>query len=340
MIVVMEKDADEMQIDQVIARLVERGFDVHRSTGVERTVLGAMGEKVVDVRDFELMDGVQEVVRVTQPYRLCSRAFKPEGSLVRIKDVAFGGPEIPVIGGPGAIESAAQLFEIAGIVKRSGGKVLRGGVLGSDAYPSSYPGMGEEGLKLLRQAADRHGLLAVSEVRDLTQVPMFRDYVDILQVGARNMQNTLLLKAVGKSGRPVLLKRGIAARVDELLVAADCILREGNSDIILCERGVRSFEGYSGVTLDISAIPAVKRLSHLPIIVDPSQSSGRRDRVAPLARAALAAGADGLMIEVHNDPAAALIDGAQSLYPEQFGKLMEELRVIAQAVQRYVAAVE
>ena len=195
-------------------------------------------------------------------------------------------------------------------------------------------------MELLRQAADRHGLLAVSEVRALSQVPMFRDYVDILQVGARNMQNTLLLKAVGKGGRPVLLKRGIAARVDELLVAADCIMREGNSDIILCERGVRSFEGYSGVTLDISAIPAVKRLSHLPIIVDPSQSSGRRDRVAPLARAALAAGADGLMIEVHSDPAAALIDGAQSLYPGQFGKLMEELRVIAPAVQRYVAAAE
>jgi 3-deoxy-7-phosphoheptulonate synthase len=338
MIIVMEKDANEMQIDRVIARLVERGFDVHRSTGEELTVLGAMGEKAVDVRDFELLDGVREVVRITQPFKLCSRAGKPEGSIIRIKETAFGGPEVPVIAGPCAVESAERIFSIAEIVSRAGAKVLRGGTVSLDTHPGCFPGLGELGLKLLRQAADRHGLLAVSEIQDHTQMPLFQEYLDILQVGARNMQNTPLLKALGRAAKPVLLKRGIAARIEELLLAAETIMREGNPSVILCERGVRSFDSYSGVSLDLSAIPVVKRLSHLPIIADPSHGSGRRDKVAPMARAALAAGADGLIVEVHDDPEAALRDGAQSLYPEQFRKLMGELRVIAPAMERYVAA--
>lgn len=339
MIVVMEKNATEEQVDKVIERLVRSGFDVHRSTGVERTVLGAVGGKVVDTRDFELLDGVKEVVRITQPYKLSSRSFRPEGTVVHVNDVAVGGSEIIIMAGPCSVENYDQIYAVAETVSKAGARILRGGAFKPRSSPYSFQGLGEEGLELMRQAADRYGMQVVSEVVDHTQIPMFLEFVDVLQVGARNMQNYFFLKELGKVRKPVLLKRGMSATIEELLLAAEYIMCGGNHEVILCERGIRTFENYTRNTLDISAIPVVKKLSHLPIIVDPSHGTGRRDKVAPMARAAVAAGADGLMVEVHNDPDAALSDGAQSLYPQQFFKLMEELRIIAPAVDRILPGV-
>lgn len=337
MIVVMEKKATEEQIDRVIEKLVKSGFDVHRSTGVERTVLGAVGGKVIDTRDFELLEGVKEVVRITHPYKLSGRSFKPEGTVVRVRGVNIGSNEVVIMAGPCSVENYDQIHAVAEIVAKAGARILRGGAFKPRSSPYSFQGLGEEGLELLRGAADRYGLQVVSEVVDQTQIPMFLEYVDILQVGARNMQNFFFLKELGKVRKPVLLKRGMSATIEELLLAAEYIMGGGNQDVILCERGIRTFETYTRNTLDISAIPVVKKLSHLPIIADPSHGTGRRDKVAPMARAAVAAGADGLMVEVHHDPDAALSDGAQSLFPEQFIKLMDELRIIAPAVQRTIA---
>lgn len=334
----MQEGAKEEQIQNVIDRLIQMGFDVHRSTGTAHTVLGAVGGAPVDHRDIELLDGVREVVKISASYKLASRAFKPGGTVVKVgpagRQVKIGGRSIAMMAGPCTVESAEQIMAIAGVMSDCGIRILRGGAFKPRTSPYSFQGMGEEGLKVLRQAADKHNLIVVSEIMNQTQIPLFLDYVDILQVGARNMQNFDLLKELAKVRRPVLLKRGPSATIEEWLLSAEYIMTGGNHDVMLCERGIRTFESYTRNTLDISAIPVIKKLSHLPILVDPSHGTGRRDKVAPMARAAVAAGADGLLIEVHHAPETALCDGAQSLYPTQFRELMSQLSIIAPAVQR------
>ncbi len=336
MVVVMQEGATEDQIQRAINKLMEMGFDIHRSTGARHTVLGAVGAKIdFDVRDIELLEGVEEVVRISAPYKLASRHFRPEGSVIQLgKGVAVGGEQVVMMAGPCSVESPEQIETIAAFLAKQGVRVLRGGAFKPRTSPYSFQGLGKTGLQLLRAAADAHDMLVVSEVMDHTQIPLLMEYVDVLQVGARNMQNYNLLKEVGKVSKPVLLKRGISATLEELLLSAEYIMVGGNYNVILCERGIRTFESYTRNTLDVSAIPVIKKLSHLPIIVDPSHGTGRRDKVPPMARAAVAAGADGLLIEVHNDPERALSDGAQSLYPAQFEQLMKELRMIAPAVGR------
>jgi 3-deoxy-7-phosphoheptulonate synthase len=338
----MQEGAAEAQIQNVIDRLVELGFDVHRSTGVMHTVLGGVGGKdEFDIATFEVMEGVKEAHRIVSPYKLASRTFRPGGTIVKIgadggPTVEIGGDRVAVMAGPCSVESRDQIERSADIVARSGAKIIRGGAFKPRTSPYSFQGLGEEGLKLLREAANRNGLLVVSEVMDLTQIALVSAYADILQVGARNMQNFNLLRELGNQRKPVLLKRGIAATIEELLLSAEYILAGGNYDVILCERGIRTFENYTRNTMDISAIPVVKKLSHLPIVADPSHGTGRRDKVAPMARAAVAAGADGLIMEVHPDPDHALSDGAQSLLPAQFEELMKQLRMIAPAVGRII----
>lgn len=341
MVVVMQVGAREPQIQKVIDRLVSMGFDVHRSTGVNQTVLGAVGAKpAVDIRDLELLDGVAEVIRITTPFKLAGRTFKPEDSLIKAgpkgRQVTIGGKEVVVMAGPCTVETIEQVRETAKQVRRFGAKILRGGAFKPRTSPYSFQGLGEKGLKYIRRAADENDLLVITECLDTGHVSMVTEYADIVQVGARNMQNFELLKALGKIHKPVLLKRGMSATIEEWLMSAEYILMGGNHNVILCERGIRTFETYTRNTLDISAIPVVKKLSHLPIIVDPSHGTGRRDKVAPMARAAVAAGADGILIEVHHEPEKALCDGAQSLYPNQFEQLMKELRIIAPAVGRTI----
>ena len=297
-----------------------------------------MGGAQVDPRDVELLDGVREVVKISASYKLASRAFKPDGTIVKVgppgKQINVGGRDVVIMAGPCTVESQEQISTIAGIMKECGVRVLRGGAFKPRTSPYSFQGMGEEGLKVLRHAGDKYGLLVVSEIMNQTQIPMFLELVDILQVGARNMQNFDLLKELGKVHKPVLLKRGPSATIEEWLLSAEYIMTGGNHDVILCERGIRTFESYTRNTLDISAIPVIQKLSHLPILADPSHGTGRRDKVPPMARAAVAAGADGVLIEVHHAPETALCDGAQSLYPEQFRELMSQLKMIAPAVQR------
>ncbi|HEV8488075.1 MAG TPA: 3-deoxy-7-phosphoheptulonate synthase [Blastocatellia bacterium] len=337
MVIVMEEIATEEQISTVIDKLVRLGFDIHRSTGVRHTVLGAVGGQVIDTRDIELLDGVKEVLRISAPYKLASRAFKPEGTQIKIKDVTIGGPEVIMMAGPCTVESRDQVMAIAESVSQHGAKVLRGGAFKPRTSPYSFQGMGEEGLRYLRQAADRFDMLVVSEVMEPSQIPLFIRYVDILQIGARNMQNFNLLREVGRIDKPVLLKRGPASTIEETLLAAEYIMSGGNHEVLICERGIRTFEPYLRNTFDVSAIPVLKKLSHLPVVADPSHATGRRDKVPPLAQAAVAAGVDALLIEVHNDPENAQCDGAQSLLPEQFALLMKRLRLIAEAVDRSLA---
>src|SRR5499433_579491 len=338
MIVAMQEGADEALIQQVIEHLVKLGFEVHRSTGARMTVLGAVGAGIdFDIRNVELLPGVQEVHRISSPYKLAGRSFRPEGTIVQLTNgIGVGGNEVVVMAGPCSVETREQLFSTAESVARAGAKVLRGGAFKPRSSPYSFQGHGEEALKLLREAGDRFNLLVVSEVMEISQIPLMMPYVDILQVGARNMQNFNLLRELGKVRKPVLLKRGIAATIEELLLSAEYLMAGGNYEVIVCERGIRTFETYTRNTLDISAIPIVKKLSHLPIVADPSHGTGRRDKVAPMARAAVAAGADGLLIEVHHAPESALCDGAQSLYPNQFRELMSQLNIIAPAVQRWI----
>jgi 3-deoxy-7-phosphoheptulonate synthase len=337
MVVVMEERATEDQIQQVISHLMEQGFDVHRSTGALRTVLGAVGgNRQADPALIEVLDGVHEVLRITEPYKLASRTFKPENTVLSVGDVRIGGDEVVIMAGPCAAETEEQVETTAASVKRAGAKVLRGGAFKPRSSPYSFQGLGEPGLKMLRGAADRHGLQLVSEIMDISQLELMDRYVDILQVGARNMQNFTLLRELGRTRKAVLLKRGISATIEEWLLSAEYVLAGGNMDVMLCERGIRTFESYTRNTLDISAIPVVQKLSHLPVIVDPSHGTGRRDKVAPMARAAVAAGADGLLIEVHCDPDHAKSDGAQSMFPTQFDRLMAELRIIAPAIGRSI----
>jgi len=337
MIVVMQEGATEPQIQGVIDRLVELGFDVHRSTGVFHTVLGGVGGKdEFDLGVFEVMEGVKDAHRIASPYKLVSRGFRPGGTVVKIGGVEIGGDRVVVMAGPCSVENRDQINRSAEVVANAGATVIRGGAFKPRSSPYAFQGLGEAGLQMLREAADRNRLLVVSEVMDQTQIPVVAQYSDILQVGARNMQNFNLLRELGRQRKPVLLKRGIAATIEELLLSAEYIMAGGNYDVILCERGIRTFETYTRNTMDISAIPVVKKLSHLPIVADPSHGTGRRDKVAPMARAAVAAGADGLLVEVHPDPDRALSDGAQSLRPEQFEDLMRQLRMIAPAVGRTI----
>jgi 3-deoxy-7-phosphoheptulonate synthase len=335
MLVVMQEGASESQIENVIDRLVAMGFTVHRSTGVRHTVLGGVGPvDEFEPADFEVMEGVKECHRIVSPYKLASRHFRPSGTTVKVNGVEIGATKIVVMAGPCSVESEEQINHVAEQVAAAGATVLRGGAFKPRTSPYSFQGLGEQGLRFMRDAADRHGLLVVSEVMDAAQIPMIAEYAHILQVGARNMQNFNLLRELGDRQKPVLLKRGISATIEELLLSAEYILAGGNYDVILCERGIRTFESYTRNTMDISAIPVVKKLSHLPMIADPSHGTGRRDKVLPMARAAVAAGADGLIIEVHDNPDKALSDGAQSLFPDQFRELMDQLRIIAPAVGR------
>jgi 3-deoxy-7-phosphoheptulonate synthase len=311
-------------------------MDVHRSTGATRVVLGVVGSGKVDPRLIEMMEGVHEVLRITEPYKLASRTFKPEDTVISVGEVRIGGDEVIVMAGPCSAENEAQVNSTAAAVKRAGAKVLRGGAFKPRSSPYSFQGLGEEGLRLLRGAANTHDLKLVTEVMDISQIEVIDRYADIFQVGARNMQNFTLLRELGRTRKPVLLKRGISATVEEWLLSAEYVLAGGNTEVILCERGIRTFETATRNTLDISAIPIVKQLSHLPVFVDPSHGTGRRDKVAPMARAAVAAGADGLLIEVHCDPDRAMSDGAQSLFPGQFDRLMAELRIIAPAIGRSI----
>ncbi len=335
----MQEGATRDQVQHVIDRLVGMGFEVHRSTGERQTVLGAVGARAdFDVRDIEVLPGVQEVHRITAPYKLAARTFRPSGTVVRLGNgLSVGGKEVVVMAGPCSVESRDQLKRAAEAVAKAGARVLRGGAFKPRSSPYSFQGMGEEGLGLLREVADDFKMLVISEVMAISQIALMLPYVDILQVGARNMQNFDLLRELGKVRKPVLLKRGIAATLEELLLSAEYLMAGGNYEVILCERGIRTFETYTRNTLDISAIPIIHKLSHLPITADPSHGTGRRDKVSPMARAAVAAGADALLIEVHPDPDRALSDGAQSLYPQQFETLMDELRMIAPAVGRAIA---
>ncbi len=338
MVIIMEKDAREEAIEEIVKRLDEQGFAIHRSTGVEHTLLGVIGNtSSLDPRDLKIMDGVADAYRITAPYKLVSREFRHEDTIINIKDVTIGGEEVVVMAGPCSVESREQTFTIAEHVAKAGAKILRGGAFKPRTSPYSFQGLGEEGLKILREAADKNNMQVVTEVMDKEQIPMVCEYSDILQIGARNMQNFTFMRALGKTQKPIFLKRGIAATIQEWLMSAEYILSGGNNQVILCERGIRTFETYTRNTLDLSAIPVIEKLSHLPVMADPSHGTGLRNKVLPMARAAVAAGADGIMIEVHHDPEHALSDGAQSLYPEQFSELMEQIRIIAKVIGRHVA---
>lgn len=336
MVVVMQERASEAQIDAVIARIVGLGMDVHRSSGATRTVLGVVGAHKIDPELLKILDGVKEVVRISEPFKLASRTFKPNDTVITIGDLKIGGDEVIVMAGPCSAENPAQVDATAAAVKRAGAKVLRGGAFKPRSSPYSFQGHGEAGLQMLRDAGDKYQLKVISEVMDVSQIELIGQYCDIYQVGARNMQNFTLLRELGKVRKPVMLKRGLSSTIEEWLMSAEYILSGGNQDVMLCERGIRTFETATRNTFDISAIPVVKKMSHLPVVADPSHGAGRRDMVAPMARAAVAAGADGLIIEVHNDPDRALSDGAQSMFPEQFERLLSELRIIAPAIGRSI----
>jgi 3-deoxy-7-phosphoheptulonate synthase len=340
MVISMRSDATEDQVQGVIKRLSEMKLDAHRSTGLNCTIIGAIGDvSAIDTRDFELLEGVQDAIRISAPYKLASRQFKPDNTEIVVKDITIGSREITIAAGPCSVESREQINKIAGTVASSGAKILRAGAFKPRTSPYSFQGMGEEGLKMLRKAADKHGLAVVSEVMDASQIDIMLEYVDILQVGARNMQNFTLLRQLSKIDHPVLIKRGLSATIEELLMSAEYVMSGGNGKVILCERGIRTFETYTRNTMDICAIPIVHKLSHLPIWADPSHGTGIRDKVLPMGRAAIAAGADGLIVEVHHDPEHALSDGAQSLYPEQLAKLMQELEIIARAIGRSMGGI-
>ncbi|MFH1683679.1 MAG: 3-deoxy-7-phosphoheptulonate synthase [Candidatus Margulisiibacteriota bacterium] len=339
MIIIMRPDASDEQINQVVDKLKQHGFGIHLSKGVERTVIGAIGDKsVIELDTIQMLPGVSEIVHIRKPYKLVSREFKQKDTVVKIsKTLAIGaGQKIVVIAGPCSVESKAQIMGIAEEVKKAGAVALRGGAFKPRTSPYSFQGMGEEGLKLLAAARKKTGLPVVTEVMDTREVAMVAKYADMLQIGARNMQNFNLLKEVGKTNKPILLKRGAGSTIKDLLMSAEYIISEGNKNVVLCERGISTFETATRNTLDLNAVPVIKKLSHLPVIVDPSHGTGEWDLVPAMAKASIAAGADGLMIEVHPRPDEALSDGAQSLKPDTFAKLMDELKLIAKAVGRQV----
>jgi len=339
MIVAMQEGASDAQIQDVVEHLMRMGFSVHRTTGERQTVLAAVGARTdFDTRILEVLDGVEHVHRISAPYKLAGRAFRPQGTVIQFANgLKIGGEEVVVMAGPCSVESREQLFTVAEQIAKAGARVMRGGAYKPRSSPYSFQGMGLEGLKLLREAGDKYNMLVISEVMEISQIEIMLPYIDIFQVGARNMQNFNLLRELGKVRKPVLLKRGIAATLEELLLSGEYVMSGGNYEVIFCERGIRTFETYTRNTLDVSAIPIIKKLSHLPMTSDPSHGTGLRDKVPPMACASLAAGADALLMEVHHNPDKALSDGAQSLYPEQFAKLMDQLRMIAPAIGRKIA---
>lgn len=338
MMIIMKANATPQQVEAVIEQVKSTGLNVHLSQGVEATIIGAIGEThSIPTERFESLDGVDLVQRITQPYKLASRQFHPEDSVISLDGFNVGGNEIAVIAGPCSVESRSQILETAQAVKEAGASALRGGVFKPRTSPYSFQGLGEEGLELLAEAREKTGLPIVVEIMSQVQLDVMVKYVDVLQVGARNMQNFNLLRAIGETRTAVLLKRGLSATVEELLMSAEYILAGGNQRVMLCERGIRTFETSTRNTTDINAIPVLKNLTHLPVILDPSHSTGHADYVAAIARAGIAAGADGLIIEVHPDPAKAVSDGKQSLKPEKFAEMMKQVGQIAQIMGRRLA---
>ena len=336
MIIILKQNINLRDKEYLRSFLEERGFKVREIVGEAETILGAVGNISIDHRQVEILSGVSRVIPISKPYKLASRELKKENTIVSIGRVKFGGNRVAVIAGPCAVESKEQMFKAAQAVRESGAVMLRGGAFKPRTSPYSFQGMGEEGLKILKDAGDSVGLPVVSEVVGTQYVDMMKDYVDVFQIGARNMQNFELLKGVGAMGMPVVLKRGLSATIEEWLMAAEYLMAHGSDDIILCERGIRTFETYTRNTLDLSAIPVIQKLSHLPIIVDPSHATGLRAKVPPMALAAIAAGADGLVVEVHPDPDNAMSDGPQSLYPEEFEKLMRDIQALSPVVGKEI----
>jgi len=337
----MKANATPQQVEHVIEHVKAAGLNVHLSQGVEATIIGAIGETHnIPMERFEGLDGVDIVQRITQPYKLASRQFHPENSVQSLDEFTVGGDEIVIFAGPCSVESRSQIMETAQAVKEAGASALRGGVFKPRTSPYSFQGLGEEGLEYLAEAREKTGLPIVVEIMSQVQVDLMVKYVDVLQVGARNMQNFNLLRAIGETRASVLLKRGLSATIEELLMSAEYILAGGNNRVMLCERGIRTFESATRNTTDINAIPVLKNLTHLPVILDPSHSTGHADYVAAVARAAIAAGADGLIVEVHPDPAHAVSDGKQSLKPEKFAEMVRQVGQIAQVVNRRVATVQ
>jgi 3-deoxy-7-phosphoheptulonate synthase len=343
MLVVMQAHASEEQVRAVCQKIEALGYRAHSIPGAERTAIGITGNKgEVEPGTLEEMSGVQEVIRVTKPYKLVSRDIKEDNTVVRFagSDATIGGPRLAVIAGPCAIENREQAFAVAERVSRAGAQFFRGGAYKPRTSPYSFQGLGEEGLRIMADVREQFGMRIVTEAIDNESLELVEQYADVIQIGARNMQNFSLLKRAGRARKPVLLKRGMSATLEEFLMAAEYVMSEGNYNVILCERGVRTFADHTRNTLDLSLIPAVQRLSHLPILVDPSHGTGKRNKVTPLSRAAVAVGADGLIVEVHHQPDKALSDGMQSLYPDQFDELMLQVRQIAPVVGRTMVGID
>jgi 3-deoxy-7-phosphoheptulonate synthase len=336
-VIILKHNATDEQVENIKSHLINYGFQIHESKGEQKTILGAIGVKPnFDTRKIKILEGVAEVYRVTAPYKLTSRDFKTDNTIIKIGDYEIGGNKLVMMTGPCSVESEDQIYRLAKVVAESGSKILRGGAFKPRSSPYSFQGLGEEGLKFLRGAADENELFVITEVMQISQIDLIEKYTDIFQLGARNMQNFALLKELGNTQKPVMIKRGLSATIEEWLMSAEYILSAGNPNVILCERGIRTFETYTRNTFDLSAIPIVHNRSHLPVIADPSHATGLRDQVPPMARAAVAAGADGLMIEIHDDPENALSDGPQALLPANFLTLVEELKSIAKAINREV----
>jgi 3-deoxy-7-phosphoheptulonate synthase len=335
MLIVMDKGVTEREIRAVIERIEAMGFKANPIPGAQRVAIGITGnQSPLDSEEFETMPGVKEAIRVTKPYKLVSREVKGEDTIISVRGREVGGAKLAIIAGPCAVESEDQALCIGELVAKAGANFFRGGAFKPRTSPYSFQGLGEAGLRILAKVREQTGLPIVTEAMDVESVPLVEEYADVIQIGARNMQNFSLLKRVGKSKLPVFLKRGISATLDELLMSAEYLASEGNYRIMLCERGVRTFSDHARNTLDLAVVPAVKHLSHLPILVDPSHGTGRRDRVAPLARAAVAVGADGIMVEVHDHPERALSDGPQAMVPDQFTELVKDIRALAPLVSR------
>jgi len=335
MVITLRPDATPDQRRAIESRLREAGFQIVLSPNGSAVTMAAVGEgSLPPLDEVRAMPGVATAIRIPEPFKLASRTFRQETSVIKVGDVAIGGKDVVLMAGPCTIESEEQMVKTAAAVRAAGARVMRGGAFKPRTSPYSFQGLGEEGLKLMRRVADAHGLLVISEIMDKSQIALMDRYVDIFQVGARNMQNYALLRELGQVERPVLVKRGLAATVDEWLMSAEYVMSGGNDRVIVCERGVRAYETYTRNTLDLNAVAVAKSISHLPVIVDPSHAAGVRDKVVPLARAAIATGADGLLVEVHHDPERAICDGPQSLFPQQFEALAAQIRLIAEAVGR------